>query len=165
MFGKPGYTGRFAKKMLTWPDAVAKIQGAPDQPGLYGTVSFYRMLRGTLVVAEIFGLPYTAAPCSGAVYGFHIHAGTSCTGDEADPFRDALGHYDPGGCPHPHHAGDLPPLLGNKGYAWSAFLTDRFTVGEIIGRTVIIHARPDDFTTQPAGNAGARIACGVILET
>ena len=56
----------------------------------------------------------------------------------------------------------MPPLFSNRGYALQAFLTDRFTVGEILGRTVIIHDGTDDFTSQPAGNAGARIACGVI---
>ena len=53
----------------------------------------------------------------------------------------------------------------NGGYALQAFLTDRFTVRDIIGRTVIIHDGLDDFTSQPAGNAGARIACGVIRRT
>lgn len=56
----------------------------------------------------------------------------------------------------------MPPLFSNRGYAFQAFLTDRFTVLEILGRTVIIHDGTDDFTSQPAGNAGARIACGVI---
>ena len=44
----------------------------------------------------------------------------------------------------------------------TVFLTDRFRLDEVIGRTVVIHENADDFTTQPAGNAGARIACGVI---
>jgi len=64
---------------------------------------------------------------------------------------------------HPHHAGDLPPLFGNNGYALSMFLTTRFSVSEIIGRTVILHSAPDDFTSQPAGNSGVKIACGVIV--
>jgi Cu-Zn family superoxide dismutase len=56
----------------------------------------------------------------------------------------------------------MPPLFGNQGYAFLMFLTDRFTAREIIGKTVIIHDKPDDFTTQPAGNSGNKIACGVI---
>ena len=71
-------------------------------------------------------------------------------------------HYNPHGCDHPYHAGDLPPLFETSGLALSAFLTDRFTVDEVIGRTVIIHDQPDDFTTQPSGNSGTKIACGVI---
>ncbi|MDY3869634.1 MAG: superoxide dismutase family protein [Clostridiaceae bacterium] len=82
--------------------------------------------------------------------------------DSGGAFSNALSHYDPGSCPHPYHAGDLPPLFGNSGYAFQVFFTDRFSVREILGKTVIIHANPDDFTTQPAGKAGQRIACGEI---
>lgn len=82
-----------------------------------------------------------------------------------DPFADAMSHYDPRGCAHPYHAGDLPPLFGNNSFALSVFLTDRFSVHEVIGRTVIIHDHPDDFTTQPSGNSGTKIACGVICGT
>lgn len=82
-----------------------------------------------------------------------------------DPFADAMPHYDPNGCEHPHHAGDLPPLFENNGFALSLVLTDRFSVDEVIGRTVIVHADPDDFTTQPSGNSGEKIACGVIRPT
>jgi Cu-Zn family superoxide dismutase len=92
----------------------------------------------------------------------HIHEGGKCSGNENDPFADAGTHFNPYNCAHPEHAGDLPPLFGNKGYAWSSVLTNRFTVSDVIGRTVIIHSRPDDFTTQPAGNSGEKIACGVI---
>ena len=87
---------------------------------------------------------------------------TETTGNEDDPFADAKTHYNPKSCPHPYHAGDLPPLFSANGYAYSAVLTDRFTVDEIIGKTVVIHSSPDDFTTQPSGNAGRKIACGVI---
>ena len=83
--------------------------------------------------------------------------------DEA--FADAMSHYNPMGCEHPYHAGDLPPLFGSNGSALLLFLTDRFSVKEVIGKTVIIHDRPDDFTTQPSGNSGTKIACGVIRKT
>ena len=53
-------------------------------------------------------------------------------------------------------------LLGNQGYAFSVFYDKRYTIQEIIGRSVIIHEKPDDFTSQPAGNAGDKIACGTI---
>ena len=65
-------------------------------------------------------------------------------------------------CPHPFHAGDFPPLLENNGYAYSKFLTNKFKISEIIGKVIIIHDLPDDFTTQPSGNSGTKIACGVI---
>ena len=72
-------------------------------------------------------------------------------------------HYNPLGCPHPYHAGDMPPIFGAAGYAFSAFVTDRFTVRDVVGRSVILHGSPDDFTTQPSGNAGEKIACGEIM--
>ena len=76
-----------------------------------------------------------------------------------------MSHYDPDGCEHPCHAGDLPPLFGNDGYALSLFLTNRFSVEEVTGRVVIIHSHPDDLTTGPSGNSGEKIACGVIRRT
>ena len=65
-------------------------------------------------------------------------------------------------CNHPYHAGDLPPLFSANGLGFSAFLTNRFVAEEIKGKTIIIHSNPDDFTTQPSGNSGIKIACGVI---
>ena len=52
-----------------------------------------------------------------------------------------------------------------NGKAFSAFLTDTFTVKEVLGRAIIIHSKPDDFTSQPAGNSGEKIACGIITPT
>ena len=142
--------------------AVADIVGSGNYPELSGTVRFYQTRKGVIVYAEISGLPHDDLPCHRRVFGFHIHSGTDCGGDMADPFADAMSHYNPSGCEHPYHAGDLPPLFENGGSALSAFLTDRFSVSEVIGKTVIIHDQPDDFTTQPSGHSGAKIACGVI---
>lgn len=144
------------------PSATALVRGSREYPAIEGRVDFYQTPRGVVVSAEVSGLPAPAGACESPVFAFHIHEGTSCTGNAEDPFANALSHDNPGGCQHPHHAGDMPPLFGNDGYAFSAFLTNRFTVKEVFGRVVIIHAGVDDFTTQPAGNAGAKIACGVI---
>lgn len=144
------------------PQALAQLAGGPDHPGLSGTVRFYQTDKGVVVYAEVRGLPYSDLPCQGRVFGFHIHKGTDCAGNMDDPFADAMSHFDPDGCEHPYHAGDLPPLFGNHGFALSLFLTDRFTVEEVLGRTVILHDHPDDFTTQPSGGSGTKIACGVI---
>ena len=78
------------------------------------------------------------------------------------PFTSAGAHYSRTPAEHPNHSGDMPPLLGNQGYAWMAFYDKRFTIPEIIGKSLIIHRMPDNFTTQPAGDSGERIACGVI---
>lgn len=144
------------------PKALAVVMGSNDYPGISGKVRFYQAPCGVLVYADIIGLP-KASECAEPVFGFHIHSGNKCAGTAEDPFADAMSHYNPNNCPHPHHAGDMPPLFGNSGRALLIFLTDRFTVEEIIGKTVIIHSSPDDFTTQPSGNSGKKIACGKIL--
>ncbi len=145
------------------PDAKANVLGNEAYSGIKGTVNFFNTARGVLVCAQINGFPTSEEKCKSGVFAFHIHSGGSCTGNADDSFADAGTHYDPDGCPHPYHAGDMPPLFEADGYAFSAFLTCRFTVDEIIGKTVIIHDSPDDFTTQPSGNAGNKIACGVIV--
>ena len=153
----------FAAYLRRRPDAYAIVNGSEKYPGIAGIVYFYETDYGSLVVSTVKGLPSGDEACKSPIFAFHIHEGDSCSGDADDPFENAGMHYNPRGCPHPYHAGDLPSLLGADGYAFSAFLTDRFTVSEIIGRTVIIHSSPDDFTTQPSGNAGTKLACGEIL--
>ncbi len=142
--------------------AIANIQGGNGYPDLNGIATFEQTDWGTLVTVEVERLP-TGAACSGGIFALHIHEGERCTGTPGDAFADARSHYNPAGCPHPYHAGDLPPLIGNNGYAYMSVLTDRFTVHEIIGRVIVIHEGRDDFTTQPSGNAGTKIGCGVIV--
>ncbi len=144
------------------PDAKALIRGGGAYPEIVGTAKFYQTKDGVLISVEIIGLPQVNDPCSAGVFGFHIHEGTSCTGNDRDPFADTDGHFNPYDCPHPYHAGDLPPLFEADGRAFMVVLTDRFAVKDVIGKTLIVHIRPDDFTTQPSGNAGKKIACGVI---
>ena len=144
------------------PEAHAVIKGSSSFPNIDGMVFFYQLMDGVLLIAQIHGLPQGLGVCSANVFGFHIHEGSSCTGNATDPFANSGTHYNPNNCPHPAHAGDLPPLFGNHGYAFMAFITDRFSVNDVIGRTVIVHSSPDDFTTQPSGNSGTKIACGQI---
>lgn len=148
------YNVRFGR-----PAAIAKVFGGSSAPQIKGIVSFFSTQEGTLVVAEMTGLPQETGECASGFLGFHIHEGGSCDGSD---FIDTGGHFNPSQCNHPEHAGDLPPLLECSGKAFMAVLTDRFDVLDIIGRTVVIHGAPDDFTTQPSGNAGVKLACGVI---
>ncbi|MBR1972746.1 MAG: superoxide dismutase family protein [Oscillospiraceae bacterium] len=141
-----------------YPDAVAQIQGGMEAPQLSGCVHFYQQNRCVLIVAEIFGLPRESET---GFFGFHIHQGGSCSGTD---FSETGSHYNPVDQVHPKHAGDLPPLICCRGNAYLAVKTDWFTVPDIIGKTVVIHSDPDDFRTQPAGNAGKKIACGVICK-
>ena len=138
------------------PDAVAYVRGGADAPNINGQVRFYQEACSVRVEADIAGLPKDSET---GFFGFHIHEGNSCTGTG---FPQTGNHYNPDSTAHPRHAGDLPPLLMQQGSAQMTVRTDRFRVQDIIGRTVVIHSSPDDFTTQPAGNAGAKIACGVI---
>jgi len=154
--------------VLGKPAAEAVLRGAELAPEVRGTVRFYNAGAGTMVVAEVFGLPSSIHKGSdilpaGPFHGMHVHSGESCgpgTGD--DPFALSGGHFDLGNHPHPLHTGDLPPLLSNDGYAYLACYTDRFTPAQVVGRTLIVHQSPDDFRTQPAGNSGLKIACGHI---
>ncbi len=145
------------------PDAFANIRGGMTYPDIRGIVKFYQRKYSTLVVAEIRGLPNPIGRCEKPVFAFHLHDGTSCDMNGKEAFSETKGHYDPENCPHPYHAGDMPPLFGVNGFAFSAFMTDRFRVRDILGKTVVIHAGSDDFSTQPAGNAGEKIACGVVV--
>ena len=143
--------------------AIAEIRGSSNYPEIKGTVIFKTKNNGIIVTAEIWGLPHTNDKCNDDIFAFHIHNGTSCTGNFMDNFANAGTHYNPNNCKHPTHAGDLPPLFGNNGYAYLSTYTNRFTIKEIIGKVIIIHDKPDDFKTQPSGNSGNKIACGKIL--
>lgn len=140
------------------------MRGDVKHGNIRGRVWFYQLPGGVLVRAEFTGLPRASGVCGSPIFALHIHEGGECTGDGSDAFASAGQHYNPSGCPHPFHAGDLLPLFGAGGRAFSAFLTDRFGVEEIIGKTLIVHALPDDFATQPSGASGERIACGVITK-
>lgn len=153
---------RFAQMLGGQPAAKAIVKGSDAYPELHGEVLFYDAVGGTLVMAQMFGLPKAQKPCDPQVFAFHIHDGESCTGTREDPFANAGMHYNPQNCPHPAHAGDMPPLFGSDGYAYMVFYTDRFMVNDVIGRTVIVHSKPDDFKTQPSGDAGTKMACGQI---
>ena len=166
MYKEPSaYTPDIARLLRRRPQAAAGVSGSASYPALRGLVRFWDAGGGTVVAAEFTGLPTMTVHCEKPVFAMHIHEGGSCTqngADTADPFPLTGMHFNPQGCPHPYHAGDLPPLFGAGGYAFSLFYTDRFTVGDVLSRTVILHSAPDDFTSQPSGNAGTKIACGVI---
>lgn len=137
------------------PNATAWIRGGNAHPRLRGMVRFFQQKDGVMVEVEVVGLPKSET----GFFAFHIHEGGSCMGEG---FADTGGHFNPGMTVHPSHSGDLPPLLSDHGKAYMKVFTDRFHVREVIGKTVVIHKNPDDFHTQPSGNAGMKIACGVI---
>lgn len=128
-----------------------------------GTVTFAQKGNKVVVVAKVSGL--TPGP-----HGFHIHEKGDCSSPDA---MSAGGHFNPTGKPHAHpstterHAGDMPMLVADaSGNASMTTELDVITIGsgatDIVGKAVIVHTDPDDFKTQPTGNAGGRVACGVI---
>jgi len=132
-----------------------------------GQVTFLQIAERVRVQAFVTGL----AP--GSEHGVHVHEVGDCSAFDAS---SAKGHFNPYGKAHAHytaperHAGDLPPLKADgRGRAEFEAELDIISLtggpGLIVGRAVVVHANADDFRTQPAGNSGARIACGVIRKT
>jgi Cu-Zn family superoxide dismutase len=130
----------------------------------FGEADFEQVGNKVRVVVFVQGLK------PGQEHGLHIHEKGDCSSGDG---MSAGGHFNPHGQPHGHpssaqrHAGDLPALKADKrGRANVKVEVDGLTVtpgpASVVGRAVIVHADPDDYKTQPTGNAGARLACGVI---
>ena len=130
-----------------------------------GTVTFVQSGDKVRVTARVTGLK------PGAEHGFHVHEKGDCSSGDG---MSAGGHFNPGGKPHGNyhtggerHAGDLPNLKADgAGNATATFETTGITIGggaaDIVGKGLIVHRDPDDYKSQPAGNAGPRLACTVI---
>lgn len=148
--------------MGTGPSAVATLAPTSGSTAS-GTVQLTQMADGSVTVkVDLAGVPP-------GIHGFHIHE----KGDCGDNGNAAGGHYNPSGTAHgapaadPHHAGDFGNVTANAaGEVHTSFTTRSVTVEAgpmtAVGHAVILHANPDDLTTQPTGNAGGRIACGVV---
>lgn len=112
-------------------------------------------------------------------HGIHFHAVGKCDGDGSTPFSTAGGHFNPLGRQHGldnplgPHGGDAPNFtVAADGTGRASFTTDRVSLTEgstslfdADGSSIVIHAGADDQMSQPAGNSGGRIACGVLKET
>jgi len=143
--------------------ATAQLQPTKGSK-TFGEATFEQVGDKVRVVVFVQGLK------PGQEHGLHIHEAGDCSSGDG---MSAKGHFNPHGKPHGNpasaerHAGDLPSLKANK--AGRANIQADLDVialapgpASIIGRGLIVHADPDDYKTQPTGNAGARIACGVI---
>ena len=149
--------------MATGPAATARLQ--PTQGSqTSGQVQFESLGDRVRISGEVRGL----AP--GKTHGFHVHEKGDCSAPDA---MSAAGHFNPDGKPHGSpggshsHAGDLPNLKadanGNANYSAKVHgITVNTGPTGIVGRSVVIHRDPDDYKSQPAGNSGPRIACGLI---
>lgn len=127
-----------------------------------GTVTFTKLQTGVKIVADVSGL-------SPGPHGFHVHEFGDCSAPDAS---SAGGHFNPSrtqhGAPNTplRHAGDFGNLVadvsGKAHYEWVDTMISFDGANSIIGRAVIVHENVDDLKTQPTGNAGGRVACGVI---
>ncbi len=147
--------------------AVAQARLQPTQgSSVQGMVRFTTQKDGSVrVQGSVQGL----AP--NTEHGFHVHEKGDCSAPDG---TSAGGHFNPNNVPHARHgsghAGDLPSLRADgTGTASFDFSSRSITVGQgptnVVGRGVIVHKDADDYTTQPTGNAGARLACGVVVAT
>ncbi|AOG24594.1 superoxide dismutase family protein [Acidovorax sp. RAC01] len=145
------------------PSATAKLEPTRGNTTA-GTVSFVQSGDLVKVSGTITGLK------PGAEHGFHVHEKGDCSSGDG---MSTGGHFNPGGKPHgnhgmgEHHAGDLPSLKADaSGKASFSFESRTIRVGSadnnIVGKGLIVHRDPDDYKTQPTGNAGPRLACAVI---
>jgi len=147
--------------------ANTKVELRNTQGESVGMATLEAMPDGVKIVLQAAKLPP-------GQHGFHIHAVGKC---EPPDFTSAGGHFNPQGKKHGRenpdgpHAGDLPDLVvGPDGTAQAEMMvahvsldpTGATSLLQAEGTAVVIHANPDDQKTDPAGNAGARIACGVI---
>jgi len=143
--------------------ATAQLQPTKGNK-TFGEATFEQVGSKVRVVVNVQGLRPDQE------HGFHIHEAGDCSSGDG---MSAKGHFNPHGKPHGHpssgdrHAGDLPSLkAGKDGRARLEVEIDQVTVtpgpSSIVGRGLIVHADPDDYKTQPTGNAGARLACAVI---
>ena len=167
------------------PYAEAQVKGG-EGSRVWGRVTFHQPEGGSFLETSRWSAPVAGAAADSSVgkiyiradinglppgrqFAIHIHEKADCTGN----FTGAGGHFNPGGKPHgrydapERHAGDLPNLSANgEGVAVYAATSDRLTVAtgpySVVNRAIVIHESPDDYRSQPAGNSGARIACGVI---
>lgn len=149
----------------TGPSATAQLQATKGNTA-NGTVNFVQNGDKVMVSLDIKGLK------PGAEHGFHIHDKGDCSSGDG---MSTGGHFNPltkGHGAHgvnEHHAGDLPALKADaNGMVKLNFQSSTIQVGDgatnIIGRGLIVHRDPDDYTTQPTGNSGPRIACAVITK-
>ena len=147
---KPG-----AASITLEPKSGSSISGSMKFSEHRGEVRLRGSIRGLEIYSE---------------HGFHIHEKGDCSAADAS---SAGGHFNPGGTAHGaanaaiHHAGDLPSLRADAhGVASIDVIVSGVTLGEgstsIKGRSLVVHGKADDYTTQPSGNAGPRVACGVI---
>lgn len=150
-----------ANSSSTTMNAKAVLTPTKD-PTVSGVIQFIKVPSGVKIVADVSGLTPGA-------HGFHVHEWGDCSAPDG---MSAGGHFNPLHMPHgapnslQRHAGDLGNLMADaSGKAHYVFVDNNLSLTgptSIVGRSIIVHEKNDDLHSQPAGNSGARIACGII---
>lgn len=170
IFGIPSLSSSKVVAQSAASYAVARLQDASGNA--VGSVSFIQVQNKVSILAQVNGLPP-------GFHGFHVHAVGQCDASSQPPFSSAGAHHDAAGAAHANHAGDLPVMMVlADGTGFLSAVTDRFTVADLLdadGSAVIVHANPDNYANIPerygvavdeettgTGDAGGRIACGVV---
>ena len=165
--GAPGTETIEADAQEADSSAVARIDPL-DGSGVEGEVRFQPEAGGVRVVADLTGL-------AGGAHGFHVHENGDCgAGEDGTPGGAAGGHYNPGDDPHgaptdppgEHHIGDMGNITADASGAARLDTTFSFLTlsgpESVVGKALIVHGGRDDLTSQPSGDAGARVGCGLI---
>lgn len=144
------------------PTAVTTLE-ARSSSAISGQASFTQVGDKVRVVVEVSG-------ATAGQHGLHIHETGDCSAPDA---KSAGGHFNPHKMDHgspdksPRHAGDFGNItVGDDGKGKLELTVEQLTVlpgdSSVVGKALVLHEKPDDVTTQPSGNSGARIGCGVI---
>ncbi len=154
-------SGVLATSVAVVAKAVAVLSPTKGN-SVSGTVTFTKIQTGVKIVADVSGL-------TPGLHGFHIHEFGDCGAPDA---ASAGGHFNPSHTPHGapsatlRHAGDLGNLVadqsGKAHYERVDTIISLTGADSVIGHAVIVHEKADDLKSQPTGNAGGRVACGVI---
>jgi Cu-Zn family superoxide dismutase len=160
-------TGCSSIKTKLQPKGAAAVMTPTDGNSAAGTLSVTSVPDGVRFQGRLTGLP------PGSTHGFHIHEHGDCSAPDAST---AGGHFNPTQSEHgdptgmTHHAGDIANQIADAQGAIDVDVTvhgvsfDTGVSDDVLGRAIILHRDADDYTSQPAGNSGPRIACGVILK-
>lgn len=155
----PGDTTMAASTTVT-------LQGGPDDTDFAGTLSITPEGTGVRIMADVAGVDKDGK------HGIHVHENGMCehhpAGADAKPFSTAGGHFNPTNTEHacpptdPRHAGDLGNIEVSGGKGHLELSVANLTMDQLNGKAIILHAGEDDCKTQPTGNSGDRLACGVV---
>lgn len=159
------HINRFSYLASERPALMGTLRGSAEHPDIEGLVFAYWLDGALYIQAEFEGLP------PDGLFGFHVHDGLICGETDGDePFRQSGSHLK--NCPdgtwcarHPYHIGDMPPIFSDEnGYAAMEVFLGKARITDFSGKPLVLHSMPDDFMTQPAGNSGKRMACGLFTE-